>query len=1273
MRIVIDLQGAQTTGSRDRGIGRYSMALTEALVRLRGQHEVLLVLNGMFPETIESIRCRFDAMLPQQNIRVWAGIPGVAELGPEGNAWRRGACELLREAFISDLRPDVVLVTSLFEGLVDDAVTSLGKLVRCIPTAVVIYDLIPLLNRHVYLENPTVEAWYERKLGYARNATILLAISESSRKEAIEHLGTPREACVAISTAADPRFAPIALDAAQQAALRGRYGLVMPFVMYTGGIDHRKNIEGLIRAFARVPTAIRTTHQLAIVCSIQTPDRTRLSDLAASIGLHDDAVVFTGFVSDDDLLGLYNLCALFVFPSWHEGFGLPALEAMSCGRAVIAANTSSLPEVVGRDDAMFDPFDDDAIAGKIAEVLENPTFRRDLEDHGLRQARRFSWDNTGRMALSALERMHSAANPTAASVARPLPSRPRLALVSPLQPERSGISNYVAELLPELARHYEIELVGTQREVSDPWARAHCLLRSPDWLVRNAHRFERVLYHFGNSHLHRDMFELLDKVPGIVVLHDFYLGHLVEHMHGTQSWPGDRAISLYRSHGYGAAAHATVDVESRLEATWDYPCNLKVLQQARGVIVHSLASCRLAETWYGEGAAQGWEKVPFLRAPLGELQRKAAREALGLAEDEFVVCSFGVIGLTKSSQRLLTAWQQSKLGGDPRCRLVFVGQNDSGAYGAELAKNIHDVATQGRVSISGWVDSKRYRQFLAAADLAVQLRERSRGETSGAVFDCLNAGLATVANAHGSLAELPDDAVWKLEDAFSNRELQSALETLRSDGGRRLHLAQRGREEIAYRHTPRHCAALYADAIERIIASRVADTGKLTAAVVALKDCNPDARDWLAFARAAALSLAPRPSQAQLLVDVSVLAQVDAGTGIQRVVRSILKQWLTTGVKDFRIEPVYAADDGGYRYARRFTMEFLGVLQSGITDQAVDARVGDVFVGLDLNPNLRPEHLAFQQNMRRMGVSLHFIVYDLLPVLLPHRFWEEATRNHQRWLMAVAEADRAICISRAVADELFDWLQTYGPKRQRPLDIEWFHLGSDVVAPHLAKATTARHQAALDKITGSNALLMVGTLEPRKRHDQVLDAMEILWERGNDLMLVLVGKPGWGTDDLIRRLRTHPESGRRLLWLEYASDELLEQVYRSSSGLIAASEGEGFGLNLVEAARYGLPLFVRDIPVFREVAGEHATFFKSDESNPLAIEVMRWAAQLSSGDAVSPAGLSFLTWAQSAQALVDAIRRETPYRRWQREDRAGEDRKPHTSGLRDTSGNLGEV
>ena len=145
MRIVLDLQGAQTE-SRFRGIGRYTMSLAKAIVRNRGEHEIILALSGLFPDTIEPIRAEFDGLLPQENIRVWHAPGPVKECQP-GNEWRREVAERIREAFLASLRPDIIHVFSLFEGYVDDAVTSIGVFDQATPVSITLYDLIPLIYK----------------------------------------------------------------------------------------------------------------------------------------------------------------------------------------------------------------------------------------------------------------------------------------------------------------------------------------------------------------------------------------------------------------------------------------------------------------------------------------------------------------------------------------------------------------------------------------------------------------------------------------------------------------------------------------------------------------------------------------------------------------------------------------------------------------------------------------------------------------------------------------------------------------------------------------------------------------------------------------------------------------------------------------------------------------------------------------------------------------------------------------------------------------------
>lgn len=402
MRIVIDMQGAQTA-SRFRGIGRYTTALTRGILRNAGTHEVWLVLNGAMEESIAAIRADFSGLVPQERIRVFE-VPGHVAGMDTGNAWRCRAAEMMREQFIALLDPDIVLVTSLFEGYVDDAVGSVGTFVDGRRTAVILYDLIPLLNPDAYLGSPSQRKHYMRKIDSLRRAGLLLAISDYAREEAIAALNLHPAHVVAISTAVDESFVPEAVTPAALTALREQFGITRSVIMCApGGYDPRKNLVGLVTAYSLLPPALRAAHQLLIASRLGPNDRQELLSLAQRRGLAPDELILTGYVSDKTLIALYQAATLFVFPSLHEGFGMPVLEAMACGTPSIGSNSSSIPEVVGLNEAMFDPTRPQSIADKMAEILSDRTLYERLRAYGPAQAAKFSWDNTAVRALRAFE------------------------------------------------------------------------------------------------------------------------------------------------------------------------------------------------------------------------------------------------------------------------------------------------------------------------------------------------------------------------------------------------------------------------------------------------------------------------------------------------------------------------------------------------------------------------------------------------------------------------------------------------------------------------------------------------------------------------------------------------------------------------------------------------------------------------------------------------------------------------------------------------------
>jgi glycosyltransferase involved in cell wall biosynthesis len=234
-------------------------------------------------------------------------------------------------------------------------------------------------------------------------------------------------------------------------------------------------------------------------------------------------------------------------------------------------------------------------------------------------------------------------------------------------------------------------------------------------------------------------------------------------------------------------------------------------------------------------------------------------------------------------------------------------------------------------------------------------------------------------------------------------------------------------------------------------------------------------------------------------------------------------------------------------------------------------------------------------------------------------------------------ADGVLCISRAVADEFIAWNASQPAVRKAPLQVGFFHLGADIDASVPSSGLPPDAGLVLAAMNARPTFLMVGTVEPRKGQGQALAAFEELWARGVDANLVIVGKHGWMVDALAERLASHAEKGKRLFWLAGVSDEMLQKLYTGSSALLAPSEGEGFGLPLIEAAQHGIPIIARSLPVFREVAGDHAYYFDGLAPSDLARAITDWLPLWRTDRAPMSTGMPWLTWEASARQLQDAV------------------------------------
>ncbi len=368
--MLIAFDGTTLTPGRT-GVGYYTEHLLQHLARevVNTGDEIVVVSN----KPIDT-----QAPLPP-HVRVHDGHRFPVRIG-----WMQMRAARALEA----LRPDVAHFTN---GMIP-----IGSPVA---TVVTVHDMSLRLYPNCH---PMRRLVLNRPLMHVaiRRASSIVTVSNSARRDLLRLHGVAADRVSVVHEAASPVFRPIA-DRARLDDVRARYGLPRSFVLYVGTIEPRKNLLRLMSAFA-IARKMGIPQHLVCVGPYGWSSRD-LTGHIERLGI-TNAVHFTGYVPFGDLPAIYNLGDFFAFPSLYEGFGLPVVEAMASGVAVLTSNTSSLGEIAGDAAVTIDPTNTDAIAGAIARLATNAELRRDLAERGLHRARGFSWTQSARDMLAVYHR-----------------------------------------------------------------------------------------------------------------------------------------------------------------------------------------------------------------------------------------------------------------------------------------------------------------------------------------------------------------------------------------------------------------------------------------------------------------------------------------------------------------------------------------------------------------------------------------------------------------------------------------------------------------------------------------------------------------------------------------------------------------------------------------------------------------------------------------------------------------------------------------------------
>ena len=733
--IVFDLQALQSAAHGERGIARYVRDLAGALAREHPDVVDVFAWNDHLPPSP-----RFDDLGFGDRLQPFSALRGA------------------------DV--DVLHVNSPFELL---PYREVGVPVRAGRLVVTCYDLIPYRFPERYLTDAFTAPAYRTRLGMIASADAIVTDSQSAADDLHDLVGVPRSRLTVIGAGVGDRFVPPTEPLADRiAALRDSFPeLSARFVLVPTGVDWRKNIPGAIAAFGDLPTEVIEQHQLVLSCKVDEHQREWVESLAAEHGV-TDRVLITGYVSDDDLVRLYQSAELVVFPSFYEGFGLPVLEARRCGARVICSEGSSLPEVLPDVRARFDASDIEAMSGLIGRALTDAKFAAVLDavpDPG------FSWSDSA----ARLTEVYAGLRP------RRRPSSPerRLALVTLLPPTPSGIADHSERLATAIAEEvdgvdvtvYVPEVASEQ--IGRPYEVRPLAHLPAAW---EAGETDAVLYCFGNNRWHAEFYRAMQVVPGSALLHDVRLVGMYDPLTLDQL--------------VGTVYTTTAEREQPLLAR-------PVARLATSVLVQSQHAADLVER---DAHVTAIDVGPHPCRQLTEDEDAGTGATAGHDEagPPWVV-TLGIADATKGSDTVAAAMALLHERRDVRTAMVGLGGERFVLEGSPTV-------------VTGRVDDDEFRAWLRRADLLVQLRRTTNGESSGVVAHAMAHGVPMVLSDFGAMAEVPSSVAVHVPVDVTPDRLADAIAELLDDPGRRATMAEAGRE-IASRETPAAQARRIVDAL----------------------------------------------------------------------------------------------------------------------------------------------------------------------------------------------------------------------------------------------------------------------------------------------------------------------------------------------------------------------------------------------------------------------------------------------------------------------------
>ena len=749
--VIFDARCFQTVHLRQRGIGRHALSLVRharEVVGTRYDVRLLAVVDGSLPPLPEDIADLFDEIRPNAYVSALAPSSWFIALSP--------------------MTHDPLFVARLVDH-------------PHILTAAIVYDFIPEAEPERYLPSAAAKLDYALSKYWLSRFDLFWPISRSSACELQTRLQVPDASVTVTGASINVGLGPLSRDE--------RYTGPPQHILVVGGADVRKNVGSVIRAHARSGVVKERRIPLLVSGAYPGDQSDNMRALHRDAGGLPELLVLPGYVAADELLRLYQRAYCVVVPSRLEGFSLPVVEAMATGTPVVASRIPAHQELISSDELLFAADDDRKITTLVESIIDDAPLRASIVQRQESVWPRFVERNVSELAWQSIIAKAEAASRQPAAPFAHRGSRPKMAVMSPLPPDRSGVAHFTVPFLAELGKYVDLHVfTETRSAVPVP---AAVSMRSTLTLPLVSASFDRVLGVMGNSKLHVGIFNALARYGGACVAHDarllsFYYDYLDE------ARARDVAARELGRPLRPMEIESWLEDESKLGTLF----LSEIIDACLPVFFHSKETARLAAARYGKPNVS--LPFPIYREwsgdQLGGEARRTARDALGIPPGEVLIASFGSVHRTKSPVAIISAIGQLRTWKIP-ANLHFIGLVAGDGFAVALNDLCRENGLESCVRvIDRFVDEERYRNYLLAADVGIQFRTYGFGQISGTLQDCIAAGLPAVAN--DSLCEAMDapNYVRRVPNDASPTVIATAIaEVLAADGRATGHHGERER------------------------------------------------------------------------------------------------------------------------------------------------------------------------------------------------------------------------------------------------------------------------------------------------------------------------------------------------------------------------------------------------------------------------------------------------------------------------------------------------